>query len=202
MKLYASLTSPYARKVRAFILEERLPVELVIEVPTDPAGNVARLNPLGKVPVLVRDDGEVLFDSPMIIEYLGSLGDTALLPSAGEERWRVQRWHALAQGMADATVARLMETRRAPERQDPSTIARQEGKIAAAMTFAQGHLGGGQFLWGDAFSVADIAVAVSLEYIDFRYAHGWRSRYPRLAQWHAGVAERACLKETRFPTMV
>ncbi len=202
MKLYGSLTSPYVRKVRAFILEKRLPVELVVEAPTDSAGNVARLNPLGKVPLLVRDDGEVLFDSPMIIEYLDSQGGSALLPPPGEARWRVQRWHALAQGMADATVARLMETRRAREKQDPGQIARQEGKIAAAMTFAQDHLGSGQFLRGDAFGIADIAMAASLEYIDFRYAHDWRSKYPRLAQWHAGVAERACLKETRFPTAV
>jgi glutathione S-transferase len=197
MKLYGSLTSPYVRKVRAFVQETGLTVEFTVEAPTDPAGNVARLNPLGKVPVLVRDNGEVLFDSPMIIEYLDSLAATPLLPQSGEDRWRIQRWHALGQGMADATVARLMETRRVQEKQDPGLIARQEGKIAAAMSFAEDHLRG-HYLGGERFGLADIAVAVALEYIDFRYAHDWRTPYPHLAEWHAGVAERPCLKDTRF----
>ena len=202
MKLYGSLTSPYVRKVRAFIREKGIPMEFVVEGPHDAAANVARLNPLGKVPVLVRDDGEVLFDSPLIIEYLDSLEGEALLPSPSEARWRIQRWHALAQGMADAAVTRLMEMRRAPDKQDPGVISRQEEKIAAAMEFAQAHLDGGQYLADARFGIADMAVAVALEYIDFRYAHNWRSRYTRLADWHAGVAERVCLKETRFPTIV
>ena len=202
MKLYGHLTSPYVRKVRALVLEKGLSVELVVEAPTDPAGNVPRLNPLGKVPVLVRDGGEVLFDSSVIVEYLDSLTGEAMLPPPGEDRWQVQRWLALAQGMADAAVARLMETRRAQHTHDRKIMARQEEKIAAAMAFAQDHLGGGRFLWGDAFGIADIAMAVSLEYVDLRYVHDWRSQYPRLAQWHAGVSDRACLKETRFPTAV
>jgi len=196
MKLYGSLTSPYVRKVRVFLKEKGIAYEFVVEGPAEPAGNVARLNPLGKVPTLVRDDGEVLFDSPMIVEYLDSLKGAPLIPPPGEARWQAQRWHALGQGMADATVTRLMETRRAPERQEPAVIHKQEGKIAAALNFADSHLKGGEFLVGKQLTVADIALGVALGYIDLRYAHEWRSSRPRLDQWFATFSRRPSFIET------
>ena len=94
MKLYGSLTSPYARKVRIFLMEKGIDCEFIAEGPSDPAGNVPRLNPLGKVPLLIRDDGEVIFDSPMIIEFLDDLTGHPLIP-VGKTRWQAQRWHAL-----------------------------------------------------------------------------------------------------------
>ena len=185
MKLYGSLTSPYVRKVRMFLMEKGIDHEFMMEGPADAAGTVARLNPLGKVPVLVRDDGEVLFDSPMIVDYLDGLRDPALIPPSGEARWRAQRWHALGQGMADTVVARLMETRRRPERQEPALILRQEAKVAAALAFAETHIRNGEYLVGDQLTVADIAMGVALAYVDLRYAHEWRNSYPRLAVWFA-----------------
>ena len=98
MKIYGSLTSPYVRKVRIFLAEKGQQYDLVVEGPSDAAGNIARLNPLGKVPLLIRDDDEVLFDSIMIIEYLDALSGISLIPS-GDERWRAQRWHFLGQGI-------------------------------------------------------------------------------------------------------
>src|SRR3569623_2876075 len=112
MKLYGSLTSPYVRMVRTFLHEKGVAYDFIVESPSDAAGNVARLNPLGKIPVLVRDDGEVVFESMMIIDYLDSVRGAPLIPTTGEARWQAQRWHALGQGMFDAVVARLMETRR------------------------------------------------------------------------------------------
>jgi len=199
MKLYGTLTSPYVRKVRAFLHEKGLAYELIIEAASDPVGNVPRLNPLGKVPVLLCDDGEALFDSPMIIDYLDGRASPPLIPPAGDERWRAQRWHALGHGICDAVVTRLMETRRPPGQQDPGMIARQEGKVAAALKFAEAHLGRGMPLAGARFGIADIALAVGLEYIDLRYAHDWRGAQPALARWLAAIGERPCLKETRAP---
>ncbi|MGE0371091.1 MAG: glutathione S-transferase family protein [Gammaproteobacteria bacterium] len=199
MKLYGTQTSPYVRRVRAFLHEKGIAHEFIIEAPGDAAGNVSRLNPLGKVPVLLRDDGEALFDSPMIIDYLDGLGGAPLMPPAGDERWRIQRWHALGQGICDAVVTRLMETRRSPELQDPGVIAKQEGKVAAALRFAEARLGQGAPLVGARFGIADIALAVALEYIDMRHPHDWRGAHPALARWLAGVAGRPCLKETRAP---
>lgn len=196
MKLYGSLTSPYARKVRMFLIEKGIDYEFIAEGPSDAAGNVARLNPLGKVPVLVRDDGEVLFDSPMIVEYLDSLRGAPLIPPPGEARWQAQRWHALGQGIADAVVTRLMESRRSPERQEPTVIQKQEGKIAAALSFAEAQVKGGGFLTGIQLTVADIAMGVALGYMDLRYAHDWRSRHPGLAQWFAVFSRRPSFIET------
>jgi glutathione S-transferase len=196
MKLYGSLTSPYVRKVRMFLVEKDIAYDFIEEGPSDAAGNVARLNPLGKVPALVRDDGEVLFDSPMIVEYLDSLKGAPLIPPPGEARWQAQRWHALGQGMADATVTRLMETRRTSERQDPAVIRKQEGKIAAALSFAEAHLKGGEFLVGNQLTVADIALGMALGYLDLRYAHEWHSPHPRLAQWFAAFSRRPSFIET------
>ncbi len=198
MKLYGSLTSPYVRKVRIVLIEKDIDCEFIAERPNVPGGNVSRLNPLGKVPVLMRDDDEVLFDSPMIIEFLDGLGGNPLIPD-GKIRWQVQRWHALGQGILDAVVARLMETRRSEERQDPAVIDRQEDKIANALRFADGHYTKGKYLVNDTLTVADIALGVALEYIDFRYPHDWRGLYPRLAQWLEAHAVSHSFKETSHP---
>lgn len=199
MKLYGTLTSPYVRKVRAFMHEKGLAHDFIVEAPSDAAGNVARLNPLGKIPVLVRDDGEVVFESVMIIEYLDGLRGAPLIPASGEQRWQAQRWHALAQGLFDAVVARLMERRRAEPMQDAKLIAKQERKVAGALGFAEAHYRGGEYLVGDTFTVADLALGVALEYIDLRYAHDWRAQAPRLAEWLEPMSRRASLVETAPP---
>lgn len=199
MKLYGTLTSPYVRKVRAFMHEKGLAYDFIIEAPSDAAGGVARLNPLGKIPVLVRDDGEVAFESMMIIEYLDGLRGAPLIPPSGEHRWQAQRWHALGQGMLDAVVARLMETRRPEVAQDTQLIAKQEGKVADALRFADAHYRGGDYLVGDDFTIADLALGVALEYIDLRYAHDWRAHYPRLAQWLEPIARRSAFTHTAPP---
>ncbi len=201
MKLYGSETSPYVRKVRILIKEKNIPCEFIIEGPADAAGHVAALNPLGKVPVLLRDAGDVLFDSPMIVEYLDSLKGEPLLPLNGEARWVTQRWHALGQGIQDAAVVRLMEIRKPEDKQMPDVISKQEGKIAAAFKYVDAAKRGATYLVDDRFSLADIALGVALDYIDLRYPHAWRAQYPRLAQWQAGMAKRASFVETLPPEM-
>jgi glutathione S-transferase len=176
--------------------EKNIDHEFVIEGPTDAAGHVARLNPFGKVPVLVRDDGEVLFESSMIIDYLDGLCSPSLIPQADESRWQAQRWHALGQGIADAVVARLMEVRRAPEHQDSTLIHRQETKVAAALDFAESRVTGSEYLIGMQLTIADIAMGVALGYIDLRYAHEWRAAYPRLAAWFTAWGRRPAFVET------
>lgn len=199
MQLYGTQTSPYVRKVRVFAQEKELPLEFIAEAPTDPAGNVAALNPLGKVPVLRRDDGTALFDSVLIVEFLDSLTGPSLIPSRGEARWTAQRWHFLAQGILDATVARLMETRRPADKQLPEAITKQEAKIAASLKFAAQELPNSPYLVGNALSLADIAMGVALAYVDFRYSDAWRQTYPALSAWGQQMASRPSFQSTVPP---
>ena len=201
MKLYGSLTSPYVRKARVLIREKNLPCEFIVADPWAADSPIPPLNPLGKVPALALDNGEVLFDSPMIVEYLDSLKAPALLPASGEARWQTLRWEALADGILDAVATRFLETRRSAPQQSAENIQRQEGKIARALDYAEHHLGKGTWLMSDRFTVADLALAVALGYTDFRYPHDWRSRHPRLGTWLAGIAARPSFVETLPPGM-
>jgi glutathione S-transferase len=198
MKLYGSLTSPYVRKVRVLLKEKDIACEFVIVDAWAADSPVPGMNPLGTVPVLERDDGRFLFDSPLICEYLDAEKRPALIPGEGEARWQVLQWHALAQGMLDATVTRLLESRRPPERQSADQIARQEAKIARALAWAE-RGATGEFLIGDRFGFADLALGVALDYIDFRYPHPWRERHPGLGEWHARIGARPSFMETLPP---
>lgn len=199
MKLYGSLTSPYVRKVRIVLAEKGIPYEFVVENPSDPGTRIPALNPLGKVPAFERDNGKVLYDSALIVEYLDALQGEPLIPPAGEARWDVLLWHTLAMGIVDAVVARLMETRRPSERQSPQVIARQEGKIARGLAAADATEKGARYLVGDSLTLADISLGVALEYIDLRYPHAWRAQYPHLAQWLDRFSNRDSFIATRPP---
>jgi glutathione S-transferase len=202
MKLYGSLTSPYVRKVRMVLLEKGLAHELVVEGPADVAGNVVRLNPLRAVPVLERDDGEVFFDSPMICEYLDSLNDQpCLYPASGEARWQALRWHALGQGMMEATVARFVELRKPAEKQDAAIATKHAARIAAALAFAAERVPASGFIQGKTIGIVDIALGAALGYVDLRYAHDWRGKYPKLAAWFKPLSERPSFVETLAPEL-
>lgn len=201
MRLFGSLTSPYVRKVRITLKELNLPCEFVVEDPYSDKAVGAGMNPLGKVPVLLTDNQKTLFDSALIVEYLDSLGQGGLIPASGESRWDVLRWHALGHGIIEATVARLMETRRPTEQQSAKAIGRLEGKIARGLEAADRAERGKVYIMGDRFTLADLTLGLALEYIDFRNPHDWRSHHPGLAQWLAGISRRASFAETVPPGM-
>jgi glutathione S-transferase len=189
------------RKVRILIREKNLACEFIVADAWAADSPIPALNPLGKVPALVLDNGDVLFDSPVIVEYLDSLKTPALLPVSGVARWETLRWQALADGMLDATVSRLLELRRPAEQQSAENVRRQEDKIARSIEYTEQRLSRQSWLMENRFTLADLAMAVALEYIDFRYPHNWRGRHARLAQWLAGVSARPSLIETRPPGM-
>jgi glutathione S-transferase len=199
MKLYGSDTSPYVRKLRVMIKEKQLPVEYVLADPRAPDSPIPALNPLGLVPVLLRDDGSTLFDSPVVAEFLDSMKAPPLIPAAGESRWQVLRWAALGDGILDQAVARTMELRRPGPQQSAEANGKREEKIARAMDHADAQLGDGAWLIDNRYTLADIALAASLEYVDFRYPHEWRGARPRLARWLAAISARAAFVDTRPP---
>lgn len=199
MQVYGSLTSPYVRKVRVLSVEKGLDVEFIVADPYASDNPVETHNPLGLVPVLVRDGSPALFDSPVIFEYLDGLKPPPLIPASGESRWRVLRWAALADGILDQCVGRTMELRRPAAQQSAEANKRRELKIARALVLAEVEVSGGAYLETVRLTLADIAVAVALEYIDFRYPHDWRTHNPRLAAWHRGIGARPAFVATRPP---
>lgn len=199
MKLHGSLTSPYVRKARVLLEEKRIAHEFVVADPWAADTYMPTLNPLGKVPVLVLDDGAALFDSPLICEYLDGLEAPNLIPSSGAARLGVLRWQALADGIMDAASTRVLEYRRPATQQSPETIARQEDKIGRALAYAERAHGGSRYLVEDRITLADIALGVALDYIDFRYAHPWRARHPQLSTWLAGIGARPAFAATAPP---
>ncbi|MDP5238595.1 glutathione S-transferase [Uliginosibacterium sp. 31-16] len=198
MKLIASLTSPYVRKIRVLLLEKGIPFEFVNDPPWEPGNHVADFNPLGKVPALVTDEAEVFFDSPIIADYLETLGVYApTLPADALEALRVKQLEALADGITDAAVVWLLETRRSTDKQDVGVIERQRGKVERGLDVLEARLHGKEWLHGGSFSRADIASACGLAWIDFRFpAYDWRAGRPLLAAHTARLLERPSFAQT------
>lgn len=200
MKLVASLTSPYARKIRVALAEKSLPFELEVDIPWLADTRVPDYNPLGKVPALVADDGELWFDSPVIAEYLDTLAGPLLLPADRAAALPVRQAEALADGITDAAVAAFLEGMRPAERQDPAAIERQLGKIGRGLTALEARVAQRKGCAGEALSIADIAIGCTLGYLDLRFAHlGWRASHPQLAAWAAGLLARPSFTTTAPP---
>lgn len=200
MKLFCSLPSPFARKVRALAAEKGLPLELVLVDVLDPASPVAALNPLRKVPCLVDEQGEAWFDSPVICEWLDAMPGPRLIPEAFEARMRVKRIEALADGLMDAGVAIRLESvwaGRTAEQRSAAWMDWQWLKVEGAIDELERRLAGRAHFEGEALTLADLAVACGLEWLDFRLPERpWRPRAPALAGWLAGMAVRPSLAQT------
>ena len=198
MKLIASLTSPYVRKIRILLLEKGIPFEFVNDPPWEAGNHVADFNPLGKVPALVADDGEVFFDSPIIADYLETLGVYAPeLPVDALEAVRVKQLEALADGITDAGVVWLLETRRPAEKQDAATMDRHRGKLERGLDALEARLAKAEWLHSSGFSRADIAAGCCLGFLDFRFATlDWRATRPALAAFAVKLATRASFTQT------
>lgn len=197
MKLRYSATSPYVRKVLVCAKELNLAERIKLE-PTnvwDANTDIGSDNPLGKVPALVLDDGTALFDSPVICEYLDCMiPGIVLFPASGAARWKALRYQALADGVMDAAILRLLEGKRDPSEQSPSWIARQKAAMGRALDVLEDEIDN---LAGGPLTIGQISVAVMLGYLDFRFAgDDWRSDRPGLVKWYEAFAERASMQET------
>jgi len=197
MKLYGSLTSPFVRKVRILIEEKALACTFVRENPRLPESNARRLSPLAKVPVLELDDGGALHDSSVIVEYLDSLGQRRLVPSDPPARWSVLRLHALADGLMESAIRVTLEGRR-PESERHVDVVHWETQRIERVLHALEKEPKKLPYFGSEMSLADIAVGVALEYVDFRLTLDWRKRLPSLAGWLEPIARRASFVKTAF----
>ncbi len=180
MKLYGSLISPFTRKAMVIVHELDLKVSLLPR-PED-AAEFRRINPLGKIPALVLDDGSVLFDSPVICEYLNHVGGGKFFPGMSlwkenNGRWKAAGLHALADGIADAAVARMVETRQPTPNQ--AHIDRHMLAVEAGLNALE------RSKMADPPTIGEIAAGCALGYIDFRMPElDWRTSRPNLAAWY------------------
>jgi glutathione S-transferase len=200
MKLIGSLTSPYVRKVRVVMAEKKLDFQLVLEDPWSSDALLAS-NPLGKVPCLVMEGGEAVFDSRVIVEYLDTLSPVGkLMPPSGRERTEVRTWEALADGLLDACVAARLEqtwSGRTAEQRSQAWVDRQMSRVHAALKAMSQGLGEKPWCAGTYFTLADVAVGCALGYLDFRFAHiDWRADYPNLKRLADKLAARPSFVET------
>ncbi len=201
LKLIATLTSPYARKVRIALAEKKIEYALVLDSPRTPGNTVARFNPLGKIPVLVMDDGSRLFDSRVIVEYLDTVSPVSrLIPEPSRQRIAVKRWEALADGICDAAAAIRLEKTRPVRQQSKEWIARQQEKVVLGVIELAKDLGDKPWCAGEAYSLADIAVGCALGYLDLRQPEfDWRTEHPGLARLADKLAQRPSFADTIPP---
>lgn len=201
LKLIATLTSPYARKVRIALADKKIEYALVEESPWIAPDAVTDFNPLGKIPVLVLDDGTRLFDSRVIVEYLDTVSPVSrLIPEPSRQRIAVKRWEALADGLCDAAGAIHIERRRSAEQQSEDWIERQQKKIECALGEMALELEQRPWCNGEAYSLADIATGCALGYLDLRFPDiGWRDAHPNLAKLLEKLTLRPSFADTAPP---
>jgi glutathione S-transferase len=187
MKLAYSPASPYVRKVMACAIARGLEGRIEKWTIATTAPELAKVNPLSKVPTFVTDDGVVLFDSPVICEYLDSLGEAPrLFPAPGTARWTALRQQALADGILDASQPRRREMALPQDEGRTNWIALQRGKVDRAIAALEAEAGN----LGELKTIGEITIACALGYLDFRYAHEpWRPAAPKLAAWYERVVK-------------
>jgi glutathione S-transferase len=202
MKIIGAQTSPYVRKVRVVMAEKRLDYQFVPEDVWSVDTNIGASNPLGKVPCLIMEGGEAVFDSRVIVEYVDTLSPVGkLIPTQGRERAEVKTWEALADGLLDAAILARLEATwagRSTEQRSQAWIDRQMGKIHAALASMSLGLGEKPFCSGIHLSLSDIAVGCALGYLDFRFPEiDWRAPYVNLARLSEKLNTRQSFMDTR-----
>lgn len=198
MQIIGTAASPFTRKVRVIALEKRIGHEFVALSPMIDSAAVQAANPLGKVPVLVRDDGSRLVDSPLIAEYLDSLAATPrLLPADAAQREAVRQFEAIADGVQEAAVLVRMESLRPEGLRSAEWIAWENGKMHRGLAYLEAALGQRARCVGDGLTLADIAVACCIGYLELRFGErDWRRRYPGLGRLAGEMFERPAFAET------
>jgi glutathione S-transferase len=204
MKLIGSLTSPYVRKVRVVMAEKKLDYQFVLE---DVWGEdaISKSNPLGKVPCLVLEGGEAIFDSRVIVEFMDTRSPVSrLIPESSRERTEVRTWEALADGLLDAAILARMEqtwVHRGEEQRSQAWIDRQLGKVHAAVAAMGTGLAEKPWCSGIHLTLADIAVGCALDYLDFRFPEiGWRERHANLVRLVDKLNTRQSFIDSRPPS--
>jgi len=204
MKLIGSSTSPYVRKVRITMAEKKLDYQYVTENVWADDTRISESNPLGKVPCLIMEGAEALFDSRVIVDYLENLSPVGkLIPGNGRERAEVKTWEALADGVLDAAILARLEATwdgRTNAQRSQAWIDRQLAKINVSLKAMSRGLADKPYCAGIHLSLADISVGCALGYLDFRFPEiAWRADHPNLAKLQEKLMLRASFADTQPP---
>lgn len=199
MKLHWSPRSPFVRKVAILLHETGLDARVTrvrsVAAIATPNPALMQDNPLSQIPALVLDDGQALYDSPVICEYLDSLHDGArFFPAAGPARWKALRRQALADGMLAILLVWRQERMKTAQQQFPAWLDAFRVKIGASLERLEQEAAA---LAQDGFDIGHLSIGCMLSYLDYRFADiDWRSGHPGLAAWHAVFAQRPAVAAT------
>ncbi len=201
LKLIGATTSPYVRKVRIVMAEKKLEYTFVEENVWAADTSITHSNPLGKVPCLIMEAGEALFDSRVIVEYLDILSPVGkLIPASGRERAEVKTWEALADGLLDASILARLEATwagRTDAQRSSAWIERQLRKVHDSLKAMSTGLGDKPFCSGIHLTLSDIAVGSALGYLDFRFPEvDWRDTHPNLAKLQEKLMQKQSFIDT------
>ena len=178
---------------------QKMVEDVIVTLPADE--KIRAVNPLGKIPALILDDGSAIYDSPVICEYLDELGGGHFFPraslfKAAEGRWRALTLQALGDGLADAVVRRNQEMRLPEDKRSAAVIAHQTKAIEAAFSVADR----ASAKFPEAPTIGEIAIACAIGYLDIRAPNdGWRERYPQLASWLERFSRYPSVEATKPP---
>ena len=202
MKLIGSAASPYVRKVRVVMAEKRLDYQFIKEDVWADDSTIGESNPLGKVPCLIMEGSEAMFDSRVIVEYLDTLSPVGkLIPTQGRERAEVKTWEALADGVMDAGILWRLEAtwpKRAEGERSQAWMARQRAKVLAGVDAMAKGLGDKPFCSGIHLSLSDIAVGCALGWVSFRFPQiDWREEHANLAKLYDKLLQRPSFADTQ-----
>lgn len=200
MKLIGSYTSPFVRKISVILLEKGITFEFVNELPYNADSSVSQFNPLGKVPALVTDEGDIWYDSPIIAEYLELLDIApAMLPREPKASLKVRQIEALADGIMDAALVSVREQARPGAQQSETELLRQREKISRGLDALEGYIADGT-LQAEPLNVANIAVACAIDYLNFRrVSPGWCVDRPGLIKLVEILFQRESFARTEPP---
>mgnify|MGYP001043013986 CR=1 FL=1 len=193
MRLIGSHTSPYVRKARLVLLEKGIAHDYLVDPPSDPNSAVYRVNPLGRIPALILDSDECVYDSVVICEYADTLSDTPVLIPRHDAlaRMRVKRWEALADGIMDSAIVVRNEELRPPATQLAATLLLHNDAISRTLEHVSAQLGPREWCEDDQLSLGDLALVAALAYLDLRQPQrNWRHTHPNLAEFFARMQAR------------
>ncbi len=197
LQLISATPSPYARKVRIALIEKNIPFELITEVPWNSDAITPKYNPLGKLPVLLLEDGSSVYDSRFILEWLELMfPDTPLLPSSVPERLLAKQFEVLCDGVCDAVVLLFFERMRG-KNESPDWSARQIRKIEGGVGEIARLVGQRSYAVGNSLSLGDISIGSALGYLSVRFKEfNWNKLYPSLEHYFLALEQRSSFKET------